>query len=39
MSELTLNIIGVIALYSVIFTSLGVVIFVAIKLAKMKEEK
>lgn len=39
MSELALNIITLVALYSVIFASLGVVIFVAIKLAKMKDDK
>lgn len=39
MSELALNIITLVALYSVIFASLGVVIFVTIKLAKMKDDK
>ena len=39
MSELIINILKLTALYSVIFASLGVVIFVAIKLAKMKDDK
>ncbi len=39
MSELTLNIIAVTALYAAIFACVGVVIYIAIRLSKMKDEK